>query len=172
MYMCFLQLLWLFDEHKISFFVMISSFSQKFIYSLIILYAFKFHQFKYVLFCSDLYLKNFYIFSLDNDVKTNKLSQPAVLESPSTEASTITKSLPSPELRKTKLTLLDLYSGCGGMSTGLCLGSKVSSVNLVAVLYMKSIFYWNHLYPQITLTIICDTLIFYFYFFLSAMGCW
>ncbi|KAK2354541.1 putative DNA (cytosine-5)-methyltransferase CMT1 [Trifolium repens] len=68
----------------------------------------------------------------DNDVKTNKLSQPAVLESPSTEASTITKNLPSPELRKTKLTLLDLYSGCGGMSTGLCLGSKVSSVNLVA----------------------------------------
>ncbi|CAJ2636066.1 unnamed protein product [Trifolium pratense] len=48
------------------------------------------------------------------------------------EASTITKSLPSPELRKTELTLLDLYSGCGGMSTGLCLGAKVSSVNLVA----------------------------------------
>ncbi|GAU25020.1 hypothetical protein TSUD_154940, partial [Trifolium subterraneum] len=68
----------------------------------------------------------------DNAIKTNKLSQSAVLESPSTEASTITKSVRSPELRKTELTLLDLYSGCGGMSTGLCLGAKVSSVNLVA----------------------------------------
>ncbi|XP_043695995.1 DNA (cytosine-5)-methyltransferase CMT2-like isoform X2 [Telopea speciosissima] len=33
--------------------------------------------------------------------------------------------------KKSKLTLLDLYSGCGGMSTGLCLGAKLSGVNLV-----------------------------------------
>ncbi|THG09371.1 hypothetical protein TEA_013787 [Camellia sinensis var. sinensis] len=32
---------------------------------------------------------------------------------------------------KAELALLDLYSGCGGMSTGLCLGAKLSSVNLV-----------------------------------------
>ncbi|XP_011028081.1 PREDICTED: DNA (cytosine-5)-methyltransferase CMT2 isoform X2 [Populus euphratica] len=32
---------------------------------------------------------------------------------------------------KAKLTLLDLFSGCGGMSTGLCLGAKVSCVDLV-----------------------------------------
>ena len=79
-----------------------------------------------------------YIF-LDDAVKINKLSQPAVLESRSTEASTITKSLPNPELHRTELELLDLYSGCGGMSTGLCLGAKISSVNLVTVLYMDSI---------------------------------
>ncbi|XP_010243148.1 PREDICTED: DNA (cytosine-5)-methyltransferase 1-like [Nelumbo nucifera] len=30
-----------------------------------------------------------------------------------------------------ELALLDLYSGCGGMSTGLCLGAKLSGVNLV-----------------------------------------
>ncbi|KAH7422400.1 hypothetical protein KP509_12G007000 [Ceratopteris richardii] len=29
-------------------------------------------------------------------------------------------------------TLLDLYSGCGGMSTGLCMGAMLSSVKLVA----------------------------------------
>ncbi|KAH7668771.1 DNA (cytosine-5-)-methyltransferase protein [Dioscorea alata] len=28
-------------------------------------------------------------------------------------------------------TLLDLYSGCGGMSTGLCLGARLSGLNLV-----------------------------------------
>ncbi|KAA8540134.1 hypothetical protein F0562_026826 [Nyssa sinensis] len=32
---------------------------------------------------------------------------------------------------KSKLALLDIYSGCGGMSTGLCLGAKVSGVDLV-----------------------------------------
>ncbi|RDY09025.1 DNA (cytosine-5)-methyltransferase CMT2, partial [Mucuna pruriens] len=60
-----------------------------------------------------------------------ELSPPAVLESPSTDASTITETLPGSELYKTELALLDLYSGCGGMSTGLCLGAKASSVNLV-----------------------------------------
>ena len=53
-------------------------------------------------------------------------------------ASTNSKNnIPSSESQKAELTLLDLYSGCGGMSTGLCLGAKVSSVNLVTVLYMK-----------------------------------
>ncbi|KAJ4952365.1 hypothetical protein NE237_029197 [Protea cynaroides] len=33
---------------------------------------------------------------------------------------------------KSELTLLDLYSGCGGMSSGLYLGAKLSGVNLVA----------------------------------------
>lgn len=32
---------------------------------------------------------------------------------------------------KSELTLLDLYSGCGGMSTGLCFGANLSGVNLV-----------------------------------------
>ncbi|KAJ0989886.1 hypothetical protein J5N97_008242 [Dioscorea zingiberensis] len=32
---------------------------------------------------------------------------------------------------KTELALLDLYCGCGGMSTGLCLGAQLSGLNLV-----------------------------------------
>ncbi|KAL6501795.1 hypothetical protein OROGR_026928 [Orobanche gracilis] len=39
--------------------------------------------------------------------------------------------LPHVESAEPELALLDLYSGCGGMSTGLCLGAKLSSLNLV-----------------------------------------
>ncbi|XP_073055558.1 DNA (cytosine-5)-methyltransferase 1-like [Primulina eburnea] len=39
--------------------------------------------------------------------------------------------LPSFQSSKPQLALLDLYSGCGGMSTGLCVGAKLSGVNLV-----------------------------------------
>ncbi|OIW08926.1 hypothetical protein TanjilG_05902 [Lupinus angustifolius] len=35
------------------------------------------------------------------------------------------------ENKKPEFRLLDLYSGCGGMSTGLCLGANLSGVNLV-----------------------------------------
>lgn len=35
--------------------------------------------------------------------------------------------------KKADLELLDLFSGCGGMSTGLCLGAKYSSVGLITV---------------------------------------
>ena len=34
---------------------------------------------------------------------------------------------------QTQYTLLDLYSGCGGMSTGLCMGANLSNVKLVTV---------------------------------------
>ena len=34
-----------------------------------------------------------------------------------------------------EMTLLDLYSGCGAMSTGLCLGANMFGVNLVTVCY-------------------------------------
>uniref|UniRef100_J3M520 DNA (cytosine-5-)-methyltransferase n=2 Tax=Oryza brachyantha TaxID=4533 RepID=J3M520_ORYBR len=37
-----------------------------------------------------------------------------------------------PELEKMELSLLDLYCGCGGMSTGLCLGARGGGVNLSA----------------------------------------
>ncbi|KAK9144175.1 hypothetical protein Sjap_004078 [Stephania japonica] len=33
--------------------------------------------------------------------------------------------------KKSEVALLDLYSGCGGMSTGLCLGAKLTPLNLV-----------------------------------------
>ncbi|TVU07148.1 hypothetical protein EJB05_47190, partial [Eragrostis curvula] len=38
----------------------------------------------------------------------------------------------SPAAETTELSLLDLYCGCGGMSTGLCLGARGGGVNLVA----------------------------------------
>ncbi|KAJ8538742.1 hypothetical protein K7X08_030038 [Anisodus acutangulus] len=38
---------------------------------------------------------------------------------------------PSCEPMKVELSLLDLYAGCGGMSMGLCLGTKLSGLNLV-----------------------------------------
>lgn len=34
---------------------------------------------------------------------------------------------------KSELYLLDLYSGCGAMSTGLCMGASLSGVKLVTV---------------------------------------
>lgn len=34
---------------------------------------------------------------------------------------------------KEEVKLLDLYAGCGGMSTGLCLGANLANVNLVTV---------------------------------------
>ena len=36
---------------------------------------------------------------------------------------------------KSELALLDLYSGCGGMSTGLGFGAKVSSIDGVTVIF-------------------------------------
>ncbi|XP_070048219.1 DNA (cytosine-5)-methyltransferase CMT2 isoform X2 [Nicotiana tomentosiformis] len=39
--------------------------------------------------------------------------------------------LPSCEPMTAKLSLLDLYAGCGGMSMGLCLGTKLSGLKLV-----------------------------------------
>lgn len=38
---------------------------------------------------------------------------------------------PSCEPMKVELSLLDLYAGCGGMSMGLCLGTKLSGLKLV-----------------------------------------
>lgn len=35
--------------------------------------------------------------------------------------------------KNSELTLLDLYSGCGAMSTGLCLGANMAGSNLVTV---------------------------------------
>lgn len=37
---------------------------------------------------------------------------------------------------KPEAAVLDLYSGCGGMSTGLCLGAKLSKLNLVTVSFI------------------------------------
>lgn len=46
----------------------------------------------------------------------------------------VTESQKSPASEMKELSLLDLYCGCGGMSTGLCLGAHGGGVNLIAVL--------------------------------------
>lgn len=38
-----------------------------------------------------------------------------------------------PAENKKELKLLDLYCGCGAMSTGLCLGANLAGINLVTV---------------------------------------
>ena len=38
--------------------------------------------------------------------------------------------------KEEEVKLLDLYSGCGAMSTGLCLGGILSGVNLVTVSHL------------------------------------
>lgn len=43
----------------------------------------------------------------------------------------------SESLEKKDLAVLDLYSGCGGMSTGLCLGAETAGVRLVTVSTFK-----------------------------------
>lgn len=47
--------------------------------------------------------------------------------------STLLEILPKYDSSEEELAMLDLYSGCGGMSTGLCLGAKLASINLVTV---------------------------------------
>ncbi|KAF0927340.1 hypothetical protein E2562_031953 [Oryza meyeriana var. granulata] len=44
----------------------------------------------------------------------------------------VNKKHKSPALENRELSLLDLYCGCGGMSTGLCLGARGGGVNLLA----------------------------------------
>ncbi|XP_073114206.1 DNA (cytosine-5)-methyltransferase CMT2 isoform X2 [Elaeis guineensis] len=65
---------------------------------------------------SDLSLSNCSRTNHTNDAKT----EPIMMPKNSSCAS-----------EKTELALLDLYSGCGGMSTGLCMGAHVAGVNLV-----------------------------------------
>jgi hypothetical protein len=48
------------------------------------------------------------------------------------------------EKSTTKVSLLDLYSDCGGMSTGLCLGADLARVKLEMILFYFIIF------PEVT----------------------
>lgn len=53
---------------------------------------------------------------------------------------------PRNEICKPELALLDMYSGCGGMSTGLCLGAKVCGVDIVTVIYQEINFKFHKFY--------------------------
>ncbi|XP_052210528.1 DNA (cytosine-5)-methyltransferase CMT2-like isoform X2 [Diospyros lotus] len=68
----------------------------------------------------------------DDSVASCDLSNPDDIEAfHAIITATPLKNMPSCDTHKAEVALLDLYSGCGGMSTGLCLGAKLSSVNLV-----------------------------------------
>ncbi|XP_030947462.1 DNA (cytosine-5)-methyltransferase CMT2-like [Quercus lobata] len=70
---------------------------------------------------------------IDNSVKSHNVSSPDGIKSVHTMATrTFLENVPNCETHGADLVLLDLFSGCGGMSTGLCLGAKLSGVNLAA----------------------------------------
>lgn len=47
-------------------------------------------------------------------------------------------------------TLLDLYSGCGAMSTGLCLGANSCGVKLITVSFKHLVIFYLLCYFKIT----------------------
>ncbi|CAN1814165.1 DNA (cytosine-5)-methyltransferase 1 [Linum perenne] len=76
-------------------------------------------------YCDSLYLLPF----------TTFIKLPSEIMETSESLSTISQSceVSQPTDKSEAYTLLDLYSGCGGMSTGLCLGSKLSGQELITV---------------------------------------
>ncbi|XP_012066500.1 DNA (cytosine-5)-methyltransferase CMT2 isoform X2 [Jatropha curcas] len=69
---------------------------------------------------------------INDSFQRHDSSSPNVVEMiPTTMSNTSLKNFPSCEGYRAELALLDLFSGCGGMSTGLCLGAKLSCVDLV-----------------------------------------
>ncbi|KAL5550863.1 hypothetical protein UlMin_001039 [Ulmus minor] len=74
----------------------------------------------------------FRTFRPDISIKSDHLNDPRGIKTVLTTATeTSLEKMSSLETHEAELALLDLYSGCGGMSTGLCLGAKVAGVNLV-----------------------------------------
>lgn len=49
-----------------------------------------------------------------------------------------TESILKKKFFRGKLPVLDLYSGCGGLSTGLSFGAKISGVDVVTVLALSN----------------------------------
>ena len=54
----------------------------------------------------------------------------------SSKEKTIVGLAASPDSQMETVTLLDLYSGCGAMSTGLCLGAALSGIKLNTVSFL------------------------------------
>ncbi|KAI3823341.1 hypothetical protein L1987_04776 [Smallanthus sonchifolius] len=74
-----------------------------------------------------LHKENLITESGESSVISDDASSNGVVESGNKKA----KSTKSNENEKSEMTLLDLYSGCGAMSTGLCYGANMSGVKLV-----------------------------------------
>lgn len=72
----------------------------------------------------------------DNSLRSHSFSSSNLIEMvPTLQTAKFLENSPSSDTYNAEFALLDLYCGCGGMSTGLCLGAKLSSVNLVTVVY-------------------------------------
>ncbi|XP_057997025.1 DNA (cytosine-5)-methyltransferase CMT2 isoform X3 [Hevea brasiliensis] len=61
----------------------------------------------------------------------NSLTRNAAEPFSKTSSNTSLENMANCESYKAELALLDLFSGCGGMSTGLCLGAKLACIDLV-----------------------------------------
>ncbi|GAB2272241.1 Alpha-1,3-mannosyltransferase cmt1 [Dionaea muscipula] len=70
--------------------------------------------------------------NLDGDKEaTSTISSDSSAHSSTTEVKSGSEKISKAKELKPEVTLLDLYSGCGAMSTGLCYGAALSGANLV-----------------------------------------
>lgn len=76
---------------------------------------------------------HYFAVSSDNYKIHDLLLPPCIKTIPTTATAACLENVPICGTYKAELALLDLYSGCGGMSSGLCLGTKLSCINLVTV---------------------------------------
>lgn len=83
-------------------------------------------------------------FSSDNSVMRHAISSLNNTDTFRTNASASTPSLEEDlsncRSQNPDFALLDLYAGCGGMSTGLCLGAELSGIKLVTVRHVLNVF--------------------------------
>lgn len=87
-------------------------------------------------YCDTLYLLPYSTFKhLPIDQKVDGCETSSTISSDDVDMAGSTSEVNSKEIsqknNKGEVTLLDMYSGCGAMSTGLCLGANVSGLNLV-----------------------------------------
>ncbi|XP_050230866.1 DNA (cytosine-5)-methyltransferase CMT2-like isoform X2 [Mercurialis annua] len=80
----------------------------------------------------DVDYSSFQTLLIDDSIKRHDSVSPNRIKTVARTASDSSlENMPICESYKAELALLDLFSGCGGMSTGLCLGAKLSCVDLV-----------------------------------------
>nr|XP_043606096.1 DNA (cytosine-5)-methyltransferase CMT3-like [Erigeron canadensis] len=69
--------------------------------------------------------------NLPTDNETDGDESESTISSECNSNASVTEVSQIKESKRSEMTLLDLYSGCGAMSTGLCLGANMAAVNLI-----------------------------------------
>lgn len=69
----------------------------------------------------------------DNDASSTVSSAASITGSVENMNMDVGKSSDVCRFQDSNMTLLDLYSGCGAMSTGLCFGASMSGLNITTV---------------------------------------